>query len=125
MSTLKRLKKLLITIIFEARYRFFPLKPVPIFTGALKLRSWNYSFSCKWDNSLCKPKLFCTVIIVIIIITNVSTNKYVPPFFLRFLSPSSASVFQVVCFLHAYCSPVPLSLSGRGATSDLTRLCWR
>ena len=38
-TTSKLLEKLLIAIVFETRYRFFPLKPVPIFTGALKLSS--------------------------------------------------------------------------------------
>ena len=38
-TTLKLLEKLLITIVFEARDRFFPLKPVSIFTGALELSS--------------------------------------------------------------------------------------
>ena len=61
-STSKLLEQLLIIILFEARYRLFPLKHVPIFTGALKLSSWNYRFSRKWDNSLWKPNLFTTVL---------------------------------------------------------------
>ena len=57
---LKTLEKLIIAILFEARYRFFPLRTDPIFMGALKLNIINLNGKIRNANQ-CFSALFYTL----------------------------------------------------------------